>query len=78
MPLVDEGLVERRSAEGAARQVELSLTPRGREVYERIVEYRLDQLTGVLESGPAQDRSALTTLVTRLVGDLARLPRLPA
>lgn len=77
MPLVDEGLVERRSAEGDARQVELSLTPRGREVYERIVEYRLDQLTGVLETWPAEERAALTSLVTRLVGDLARLPRSP-
>ncbi len=77
MPLVDEGLVERRSAEGDARQVELSLTPRGREVYERIVEYRLDQLTGVLETWPAEERAALTVLVTRLVGDLARLPRSP-
>ena len=77
MPLVDEGLVERRSADGDARQVELSLTPRGREVYERIVGYRLDQLTGVLETWPAEERAALTALVTRLVGDLARLPRSP-
>jgi DNA-binding MarR family transcriptional regulator len=77
MPLVDEGLVERRSRDGDARQVELSLTPRGREVYERIVEYRLDQLTGVLEAWPADDRAALTGLVTRLVRDLAQLPRAP-
>ena len=75
MPLVDEGLVERRSADGDARQAELSLTPRGREVYERIVEYRLDQLTGVLDAWPDADRAALTALVTRLVRDLARLPR---
>ncbi len=77
MPLVDEGLVERRSRDGDARQVELSLTPRGREVYERIVEYRLDQLTGVLEAWPEEDRAALTGLVTRLVRDLAQLPRVP-
>ncbi len=77
LPLVEEGLVERRSAEGDARQVELSLTPRGHEVYDRIVEYRLDQLTGVLETWPADERAALTALVTRLVRDLARLPRSP-
>ncbi len=75
MQLVDEGLVERRSADGDARQVELSLTPRGREVYDRIVDYRLDQLTGVLDAWPEQDRAALTALVMRLVRDLARLPR---
>ena len=75
--LVDEGLVERRSADGDARQAELSLTPRGREVYERIVNYRLDQLTSVLDAWPEEDRAALTVLVTRLVQDLARLPRPP-
>ena len=78
MPLVDEGLVERRSVDGDARQVELSLTPLGREVYERIVEYRLDQLTGVLTTWPEEDRAALSALVTRLVRDLARLPRAPS
>ena len=78
MPLVDEGLVERRSVDGDARQVELSLTPLGREVYERIVEYRLDQLTGVLATWPEADRAALSALVTRLVRDLARLPRAPS
>ena len=77
MQLVDEGLVERRSVDGDARQVELSLTPLGREIYERIVEYRLDQLTGVLTTWPEQDRAALSALVTRLVRDLARLPRAP-
>lgn len=76
-PLVEEGLVERSSVEGDARQVELALTPRGRAIYERIVDYRLDQLTSVLESWPAADRAALTTLVTRLVGSLAQLPRAP-
>ncbi|MFO0690685.1 MAG: MarR family transcriptional regulator [Myxococcota bacterium] len=76
-PLVEEGLVERRAVEGDARQVELVLTPRGRDIYERIVDYRLDQLTSVLARWPEADREALTTLVTRLVGELARLPRAP-
>lgn len=77
LPLVEEGLVERRAVEGDARQVELVLTAHGRAVYERIVDYRLDQLTSVLATWPEDDRAALTTLVTRLVGDLARLPRAP-
>lgn len=76
-PLVEEGLVERRAVEGDARQVELALTPRGRAVYARIVDYRLDQLTGVLAEWPEADRATLTTLVTRLVDDLSRLPRSP-
>jgi len=75
MQLVDEGLVERRSADGDARQAEVSLTPRGREVYKRIVAYRLDQLTSVLDAWPEADRATLTDLVTRLARDLARLPR---
>jgi DNA-binding MarR family transcriptional regulator len=75
MPLVDEGLVERGVAEGDARQVVLRLTPRGREVYGRIVEYRLGQLTSVLEAWPDEDRVRLTDLVSRLARDLARLPR---
>lgn len=75
LPLVEDGLVERRGVEGDARQVELVLTDQGREVYERIVEYRLDQLTSVLEGWPDDERDMLSRLVLRLVGDLARLPR---
>ncbi|MEZ4289756.1 MAG: MarR family transcriptional regulator [Myxococcota bacterium] len=58
LPLVDEGLVERRAGAEDARRVELSLTPRGRAVYDRIVDYRLGQLTGVLESWSQRDRRA--------------------
>ena len=75
MPLVDEGLVERGAADGDARQVVLRLTPEGRAVYERIVAYRLDQLTGVLAAWSAEDRARLTELASRLARDLARLPR---
>lgn len=75
MPLVDAGLVERRGAESDLRQVVLRLTPRGREVYARIVDYRLGQLTSVLETWTEEDRERLASLVSRLAGDLARLPR---
>lgn len=77
LPLVDEGLVERRAADADARQVEVRLTPHGRAIYARIVEYRLDQLTDVLEDWPETDRATLARLVERLVRDLARLPRSP-
>lgn len=73
-----DGLVERRSVAGDARQVELALTARGRAVYERIVDYRLDQLTSVLERWPEADRALLTRLASRLSADLARLPREPS
>lgn len=75
LPLVEEGLVERRGADGDARQVVLSLTPRGRDVYERIADYRLGQLTSVLEAWPEEERARLEDLVSKLVRDLARLPR---
>jgi len=70
-----DGLVERGSADGDARQAQIRLTDRGREVYARVVDYRLDQLTGVLEAWPEADRAALTALVQRLVADLSLLPR---
>lgn len=75
LPLVEEGLVERSGADGDARQVVLRLTPRGREVYERIADYRLGQLTSVLDAWPEEDRARLAELVSRLARDLARLPR---
>jgi DNA-binding MarR family transcriptional regulator len=75
MPLVDGGLVERGAADGDARQVVLRLTAEGRAVYERIVAYRLDQLTGVLDAWSEEDRDRLTELASRLARDLARLPR---
>ncbi|MEZ4333959.1 MAG: MarR family transcriptional regulator [Myxococcota bacterium] len=77
MPLVDEGLVERRVADADARQVEVRLTSHGEAVYARLVEYRLEQLTGVLETWSETDRATLARLVERLGRDLARLPRSP-
>jgi len=74
VPLVAAGLVRRAVAEGDARSVELSLTPRGRAVYEGIVRYRLAHLAGVLEGWSKQDRAVLARLVERLVRDLGRPP----
>ena len=68
--LVDAGLVDRRAATDDARAVELSLTDRGREVYERIVRHRLHHLANVLSSWSAEDRGVLTGLVDRLATDL--------
>ena len=73
--LVDDGLVQRTAPEDDARSIDLSLTPRGRAVYERIVRHRLAYLTNVLEGWSKADRTLLAGLVERLVRDLARRPR---
>lgn len=67
--LVDEGLVSRRTAPDA-RAIELSLTDVGRDVYERIVTYRLRHLANVLSTWSEADRGVLAVLVNRLVADL--------
>jgi DNA-binding MarR family transcriptional regulator len=72
--LVDEGLVHRRAADSDARAVELSLTNKGREVYERIVAYRLEHLARVLDGWTDHDRAVLAELVARLAADLAVTP----
>jgi DNA-binding MarR family transcriptional regulator len=74
MALVDEGLVVRKASDGDGRSVELSLTERGRDVYERIVRYRLGHLANVLAAWTDEDRAVLATLVGRLADDLARTP----
>jgi DNA-binding MarR family transcriptional regulator len=70
--LAAEGLVERRAAEGDARAVELSLTPRGRKVYDKVVRYRLRVLTRALADWSARDRAELQRLAARLATDLTR------
>jgi DNA-binding MarR family transcriptional regulator len=76
--LVDEGLVTRQTAAGDARAIDISLTDHGRDVYERIVAYRLDHLAGVLAEWSPDDRGTLAVLVNRLAADLgaAELPGL--
>ncbi len=71
MQLVEEGLVQRASADNDARSVELSLTSRGREIYERIVRYRLDHLAKVVADWSPKDRATLAELATRLAAGLA-------
>lgn len=69
--LEQEGLVERRTAEGDARAVELRLTPKGRKVYDKVVQYRLKVLTHALADWPARDRAELQRLAARLAADLS-------
>lgn len=74
MQLVDDGLVLRRTAASDGRAVDLSLTERGREVYDKIVAYRLGHLSTVIRQWPTADRARLAELVDRLVADLAGTP----
>ena len=75
--LVDEGLVRRTAHGEDARSIELSLTDRGRKVYERVARYRVAHLADVLKGWSEQDRAVLSDLALRLVRDLAGPPRLP-
>jgi len=70
--LEQEGLVERRTAEGDARAVELRLTRRGRTVYDKVVQYRLKVLTRALSDWSAKDRADLQRLAAKLATDLTR------
>lgn len=72
--LIEEGLVARVSAEGDNRSVELSLSARGREVYERIVAYRLAHLRNVLHDWSIEDKLAAARLVERLAHGFAETP----
>ncbi|HEX7095818.1 MAG TPA: MarR family transcriptional regulator [Acidimicrobiales bacterium] len=76
--LEDEGLVERRSHDADGRVVVVRLTPRGRDVYLRIVELRTEHMRQVLSSWSCADRIALARLVDRLVDDLRAVPFRPA
>lgn len=76
--LTEDGLVERRSGADDARVTVVRLTPEGRDVYRRIVAVRTAHLDEVLSGWSTEDRSALTTLVDRLVDDLKAVPFRPA
>jgi DNA-binding MarR family transcriptional regulator len=72
--LVGERLVRRATAAGDARAVELTLTEQGRDVYDRIVAFRLGYLSSVVRHWSEHDRATLTALVDRLVADLRAVP----
>jgi DNA-binding MarR family transcriptional regulator len=75
--LEDDGLVERSAGEDDARVTVVRLTPRGADVYRRIVAVRTAHMTEVLAGWPATDRAALARLVDRLVDDLKAVPFRP-
>jgi DNA-binding MarR family transcriptional regulator len=65
--LVEAGLLERRRAEHDRRQVLLALTPQGRELFGRTMDYRRRHLADAMARMTEDDRAALAHSLTRLV-----------
>jgi DNA-binding MarR family transcriptional regulator len=72
--LEQDGLVVRSTDKTDARVTNVALTPRGREVYRRIVTVRTGHLRDVLSAWSPDDCVALATLLDRLVDDLRSVP----
>jgi DNA-binding MarR family transcriptional regulator len=72
--LEEDGLVSRSADAADARVTNVKLTPRGREVYRRIVAVRTGHLRDVLSSWTPDDCDSLATLLDRLVDDLRSVP----
>lgn len=70
--LVGGGVVDRRSATGDGRGVQVVATARGLTLYEKLSERRRQMLFSVLETFDASDRNALAELLERLVDGIDR------
>src|SRR3954469_24580856 len=65
--LVSEGLVDRRPDPASARNTLISLTERGRELFERVVPAHLDNERRLLSALGDQQLDALTALLRKLL-----------
>jgi DNA-binding MarR family transcriptional regulator len=72
--LEDEGLIVRKPSPDDGRVAMARLTPNGRKVYRRIVQFRTDYMAEVLAGWSRSDRATLARLVDRLVDDLQSVP----
>jgi DNA-binding MarR family transcriptional regulator len=72
--LEDDGMLRRATSADDARVTVVKLTPAGRKVYRRIVEFRTSYMTDVLAKWSASDRATLARVVNRLVDDLRSVP----
>jgi DNA-binding MarR family transcriptional regulator len=69
-----DGMLRRKTSDDDGRVTVVQLTPAGRKVYRRIVDFRTNYLRDVLANWTASDRATLTRLVNRLVDDLNSVP----
>ena len=76
--LEDDGFVVRAPGEDDGRVIVVRLTPKGRDVYRRIVAVRTAHMSEVLAGWSGTDRATLARLVDRLVDDLRAVPFRPA
>ncbi|HUS61385.1 MAG TPA: MarR family transcriptional regulator [Acidimicrobiales bacterium] len=76
--LEDDGFVARAPSEDDGRVTVVRLTPKGRDVYRRIVAVRTAHMSEVLSAWSGTDRAALARLVDRLVDDLRAVPFRPS
>jgi len=65
--LVQQGLVQRRPAEGDARRLELSLTKRGQALLARAPSASQDRVIAAIEELPPRTRSSLASSLEALV-----------
>jgi DNA-binding MarR family transcriptional regulator len=72
--LEEDGLVARSTDKADGRVTNVRLTPKGREVYRRIVTVRTGHLRDVLSAWSPDDCVTLATLLDRLVDDLRSVP----
>jgi DNA-binding MarR family transcriptional regulator len=74
MRLAREGLVEKRTADGDARRMEIRLSPGGRRCLERAPQAAQEQLVAAVDALPAAERARLAITLDGLVRRMA-LPR---
>jgi DNA-binding MarR family transcriptional regulator len=76
--LVDEGLVERRTSAADRRRALLRVSSRGRQRLGRAPDAAQERLMDAVDALPPSDRTALASLLERVVANMALPRRRPA
>ena len=69
--MVDKGFVERRHDEDDRRVVRVSLTEKGRETAEKLLQNYLNRVEAALKGASKQERDSLIAQLTRIDGSLS-------
>ena len=72
--LVRKGLVERRPSESSRREIEVSITPQGREIVDRVTRRRRKEIATILRSVPDQHRSRLVEALNAFAEAAGEVP----